>query len=216
MRFEFTTSGDPIAIMEAEIDAAERAVTRGVKIAGDGLKNDWRGQVRSAGLGARLANTVRGRTFPDRAVSLSAASLVYTRAPVVIDAHDRGALIRSDRGFYLAIPIAEVQKMRGPGNKRITPLGWEQKTGRQLRFVYRKGQPSLLVDDGVALNRNLNDPVRWMGSKRRRRARKTTPIFILIPQAKLRRKMDLDRASDAWTDRLPGLIVDNWKEPRRG
>ena len=218
MRFNFTAQGDPVAIMEGKIDAAEAGITRGIRTASEGLKKEWRGQVVASGLGQRLANTVRARTFPEKGQSISAASLAYSRAPVVIDAHDRGALIRSDRGLWLAIPIGSTQKMRGATsiggapNGRITPAGWEQKTGRRLRFVYRVGKPSLLVDDGTPLGRKYTDPVGWKGSKKGGRRNVTVPIFLLVPQTKLRKKLDLDRASDAWGDRLPGLILENWKD----
>lgn len=219
MRFEFEVQGDPLDFMMAEILAAERAVSRGTRRAGDGLRRDWRGQVKAAGLGNRLANTVRSRSFPESGESIRAASLVYSRAPEILDAQDRGALIRSRDGFYLAIPIAkDVQRLRGPKNKRITPFGWEQKTGRKLRFVYRQGRHALLVDDGVKSFRTSSDPVSWGAGRRARsrRAKKTVPIFVLVPFAKLRQKLQLDRASDTWANRLPGLIVDNWRGADRG
>lgn len=214
MRFEFSTQGDPVEIMLAEVARAERAVSRGTRRAGEGLKRDWRNEVKRAGLGNRLANTVRARSFPQGQSSINAASLVYSRAPDILDAHDRGSLIRSSSGFYLAIPIApDVQKMRAPGNKRITPAGWERKTGRRLRYVYRPGKHALLVDDGSKTYRSWSDPLDFNAKRRskQRRARKTMPIFVLVPFAKLRQKMDLDRASDAWATRLPGLILDGWK-----
>lgn len=218
MRFNFTVQGDPIGLMEAHIDAAEVGVTRGIRIAGEGLKKDWRGQVVASGLGQRLANTVRAQTYPAQGQSIGAAALAYSRAPVVVDAHDRGALIRSAVGLWLAIPLGNVQKMRGATsmggapNGRITPAGWEQKTGRKLRFVYRAGKPGLLVDDGTPLGRKYTDPVGWKGSKKGGRRNVTVPIFLLIPQAKLRKKLDLDTAAEAWGERLPGLILSNWKD----
>jgi len=218
VRFNFTVTGDTRALMEAHIDAAERGVTRGIRKAGEGLKRDWRGQVIGAGLGQRLANTVRSLAFPARLESLSAASLVFSRAPVVVDAHDRGALIRSERGLWLAIPIAEVQKMRGfkgldnNPRQRITPAGWERKTGRRLRFVYRKGRPSLLIDDGTPLTRDYGTPISWHRNRAHRKRRSWKAIFMLVPQAKLKRKMSLERASEEWGERLPGLILENWKD----
>lgn len=105
--------------------------------------------------------------------------------------------------------------MRAQGNKRITPLGWEQKTGRKLTFIYRRGRPSLLIDTGQAIPRRVNDPVSFMQSKPRFKKNVVTPIFILVPQAKLRKKLDLDRSSELWGNRLPGLILDNWREVGR-
>lgn len=237
MRFDFkiTTEGDLQKMMLQEILAAEIAVTKGVHVAGQGLKRDWRGQVRSSGLGSRLANSVRANTYPSPGVteSINAASLVYAQpnkglgasAAEVLDSHDRGALIRSNSGFWLAIPIdPKVQKMRardlqGRGNRRITPSGWEHKMGRRLELVPRKGRHPLLVDTGIPIARNSTDPINWQSSKYknwvskgRKRAKKWTPIFVLVPQTKLRKKLSLDEASDRWGDRLPGLILENWKE----
>lgn len=223
MKFDFREQGDIRQAMREHELAAERGVTRGIRAAGRGLKKDWRGQVVSSGLGRRLANTIRGANYPAQGESIGAASLVYARpnanrqsasAAEVIDSHNRGALIRSDTGFYLAIPIDEVARMRGGGTsrgrKRITPDRWEQITGRALRFVYRRGQPSLLVDDGTRLQRKRSDHVGFKGSQRKSRARKTTPVFILLPQVKLRKKLDLDRDRRRWEAQLPQLIVSNW------
>lgn len=227
MRFEFRPEGSGKDQMEAHIRNGERAVKRGVKKAGDGLKKDWRGQVVAAGLGRRLANTVRGAVFPPAQDSLRAAALVYVRpggkhgasAAEVVDAHDRGALIRSQEKFWLAVPIGKnVQRMRGDRGRRITPGGWERKTGRRLELIPRKGNPPLLVDVGAPLRRRPSDPLSWKSSaysrwerRGKKLARTWKPIFVLVPQVKLRRKMDLDRDSNKWLDRLPGLIVQNWK-----
>ncbi|WP_413219094.1 DUF6441 family protein [Tritonibacter mobilis] len=228
MRFDFRPEGSGKDQMEEHIRNGERAVKRGVKKAGDGLKKDWRGQVVAAGLGRRLANTVRGAVFPPAQDSLRAAALVYVRpggkrgasAAEVVDAHDRGVLIRNrSAGLVLAVPIGKhVQRMRGRRGQRITPGEWEQKTGKRLEYVPRKGKPPLLVDTGIPLRRLDSDSMsskttrykRWeRGGKKR--ARTWKPIFVLVPQVKLRKKMDLDRDSDKWIDRLPGLIVQNWK-----
>lgn len=211
--------------------AAERAVTKGVRAAGAGLKMDWRRQVVAAGLGQGLSRSVRNADFPGGASqSITAASLVYSRSAMILDAHDRGALIRrsnvnGDAGVFLAIPAApDVQRMRGAfaarGRRpRISPDGWEQRTGRRLRFIYRRGRPSLLIDDGTPLRRLHKDPAEWKSSRYsawERRGRKTARtwrvIFVLVPQAKLRKKMDLDRDTSTWERKLPGLILSNWGE----
>ena len=41
------------------------------------------------------------------------------------------------------------------------------------------------------------------------------PIFLLVPQVKLRKRLDIDRLAAAAAARLPGLIVANWPEPGR-
>lgn len=198
-------------ILEAEERAGRVAVSRGMTVAATGLKEAWRRQVESAGLGSRLARTIRSEVYPRQRPSSSAAALVWTRAPVLIDAFDRGALIKSGDGFFLAIPT-EAAGQRGLGRARVTPGGWEQRTGIRLRFVYRSPQPSLLVADDARLS------TRGLATMNRRRARRdgtrtgsmTIPIFILVPQVKLRKRLNLARDADAWAARLPNLITDHW------
>lgn len=211
MRLGLEVLDDLRKIMEAEERAGRVAVSGGMNAAAGGLKAAWRRQVESGGLGSRLARTIRSEVYPRRRPSSNAAALVWTRAPVLIDAFDRGSMIRSTDGFFLAIPT-EAAGQRGLGRARITPGGWEQRTGIRLRFVYRSPLPSLLVADDARLS------TRGRAVMNRRRARKdgirtgstTIPIFILVPQVKLRKRLDLARDADAWADRLPRLITDNW------
>ena len=137
--------------MAAELKGAEEAVTRAVRQAGEGLKRDWRAQVTSARLGQRLANSIRSQHYPKSGTSISAAALVFSRAPKLIDAFDRGVTIRARNGLWLAIPTPAAGRARG--GKKITPGEWEQRTGRRLRFVYRRGVPSLLVADQARITK---------------------------------------------------------------
>jgi hypothetical protein len=40
------------------------------------------------------------------------------------------------------------------------------------------------------------------------------PIFLLVPQIKLPKRLDLARDADRALDDIPGLIATNWLEPR--
>ena len=42
----------------------------------------------------------------------------------------------------------------------------------------------------------------------------TAPIFLLVPQAKLPKRLDLDRDAERALHSVPGLIVANWVEGR--
>ena len=198
------------AEMEAEERAGRKAMREGLNAAAKGLQADWRRQVEAGGLGSRLARTIRAQTFP-RQPSSNAAALVWTRAPVLLNAFDRGAVIRSTDGFFLAIPT-EAAGQRGLGRQRITPGGWEQRTGIRLRFVYRQGAPSLLVADNARMN------TRGRAVLNRRKVRKdgirtgsqTVPIFMMLPQVQLQKRLDLGPAADRWAARIPGLVVSNW------
>jgi hypothetical protein len=208
MKLDLSITGDIVTAMRAEILAGEKAVTHAMRIAGAGLKADWRAQITSAGLGRRLANTIRAKTFPATGESLAAAALVWSSAPVIIGAHDTGPLIRSKDGFWLAIPTAAAGK--GARGGRITPGEWEQRRGLRLRFVYRRTGPSLLVAEGRLNARGVGVASR----SKTGRGRATVPIFLLVRQVKLSKRLDLARDAARAVDRVPGLIVASWVEGR--
>jgi hypothetical protein len=195
---------DIVTLMAAEVAAGERAVTAAMREAGAGLKAAWRGQITGAGLGSRLANSIRFASFPKSGDSLNAAALVWSKAPVIIGAHDTGPLIRSKDGFWLAIPTPAAGKSARGG--RITPGEWERRTRLRLRFIYRRRGPSLLVAEG-----RLNSKGRAVGSRAKTgRGLTTVPIFLLVPQVKLRKRLDLARDAERAVDGVPGRIVAKW------
>jgi len=217
MKMSVSFSPDLARIMAEETMAAERAVTLGVTQAGERLKSDWRAQITGAGLGTKLARTIRSARYPKHGTSIGAASLVWSKAPQIIGAHDEGALIRSKNGFWLAIPTAVARERirRGP----LDPAIWERRTGMPLRFVYRRSGPSLLVADNARFTRSgrirENVTRRKDGTSYSRLAGRTVvPIFLLVPQVKLPKRLDLDKDARAAEADLPGLIVANWLEER--
>ncbi len=212
MKLTATIVGSLKAGLAAELRRIERATAAGVRDAGEGLKGELRGQVVAAGLGARLARTWRSRAYPNR--GLDAASLVWSKAPQIVRVFDEGAVIRSRKGFWLAIPTPAAPK-RGPTGRRITPGAVERMFGRRLRFVYRSEGPSLLVMDGmvarggrrggfrVALTRKASGS---RGSYVSTAGLATLVMFLLVPQVRMPKRLDVARAAEAWAARLPALI----------
>ena len=93
---------------------------------------------------------------------------------------------------------------------RITPGEWERRIGLRLRFIYRRRGPSLLVTEG-----RLNTRGRAVASRSKTgRGRVTAPIFLLVPQVKMRKRLDLARDAERALDAVPGMIVANWVEGR--
>ena len=209
MKLNLDISPDLVAVMGAEISAGEKAVTAAMREAGSKLKTAWRGQITGAGLGHRLANSIRSQTYPKVGESLSAAALVWSKAPQIISAHDAGLMIRSKSGFWLAIPTAAAGK--GPRGRRITPGQWEQRRGMRLRFVYRRNGPSLLVADGRLNSRGLGVASR----SKTRRGQSTVPVFLLVPQVKLAKRLNLARDAERMQAAIPGLLVANWITSRQ-
>jgi hypothetical protein len=208
MKIKLDLAPDLVAAMAAEIKAGEKAVSTAMRVAGTDLKTSWRGQITGAGLGRRLANSIRSQTYPKAGDSLNAAAVVWSQAPVIVSAHDTGPLIRSKDGLWLAIPTAAAGK--GARGGRITPGEWEQRRGLRLRFVYRRTGPSLLVAEGRLNARGVGVASR----SKTGRGRATVPIFLLVRQVKLSKRLDLARDAARAVDRVPGLIVASWVEAK--
>ena len=209
MKLAATIVGSIKADMQAEIRGIEKAVAAGVKEAGDGLKGSLRKQVVTAGLGSRLARAWRSRAYPNK--GHDAASLVWTKAPQIIRTFDEGTVIRSKSGFWLAIPTPAAPK-RGVGGKRINPSNFPEHRYGPLRFVYRRGRPSLLVVDGVRINARTGRVGRrakggaFTKTGRMKQGMATSVMFIMVPQVRLKKRLDVKREIKRWERRLPGLI----------
>ena len=208
MKLKLEIGPDLLALMRAEIAAGEKAVSAAMRAAGTDLKSAWRAQITGAGLGTRLGNSIRLASFPKSGDSLSAAALVWSNAPVIVGAHDTGPLIRSKNGFWLAIPTAAAGKSSKGGG--ITPFEWERRAGLRLRFISRRRGPSLLVAEA-----RLNTKGRAVASKSKTgRGVATVPIFLLVAQVKLRKRLDLARDAERAVDGVPDLIVAKWGSQR--
>lgn len=200
--------GDIDAMMKDEYRAGERAVTATMRAAALSLKETWREQVRSAGLGNRLANAIRSRAYPQGTDSLNAAAMVWTKAPKIISAHESGVVIRARGGHWLAIPTPAAGKSLRGG--RVTPAEWERRTGLRLQFIYRGSRPALLVAEGRINKRGLAVESRAKSG----RGRVTAPIFILVPQVRLKKKLNLLAAAEQVGAGLPSAIIANWRSTR--
>jgi len=211
LRLDLAVNGDLRKIMADEVKAAEDAVTAAMRQAADGLKADLRRQVTEAGMGQRLANTWRAELYPKGRKSIKAAGFVFTKVFTIIRAFDTGAVIKSKHGFWLAIPTPAAGT--GARGKRMTPGLWEQMHGARLRFIYRRGAPSLLVaEDMRARNGKRGGFAHGSASALRTgRGLATVVMFILVPQVNLKKRLDVDAAAERWASALPELIVRNWR-----
>jgi len=120
---------------------------------------------------------------------------------------DQNRPLTKTDNFWLAIPTEAAG--RGFRGGRITPGEWERRRGMRLRFVYRPRGPSLLVADRARINTRGQAVV---SRSKTGRNQVTAPIFLLVPQVKLPKRLDLDRDAERALDSVPGLIVANWVE----
>jgi hypothetical protein len=218
MRLETAITGNLHKFMKAQAEAAEAAVTAGITEITNTIKNELRAQVQSAGLGARLAKSWQSNIYPKGRKSIEAAGWIFSKAPKIIRAFDDGVLIKSKDGFFLAIPTENAPK-RGVGGKRITPSNFPEHSLGRLRFVYRRGAVSLLVVDNLRAGTGQSSSKRGGGFRRASdtalrsgRGLTTVVMFLLIPQAQLKKRLDYKRVVARWEPQISQAILKHWPE----
>jgi hypothetical protein len=121
-----------------------------------------------------------------------------------------GAVIRSKQGLFRAIPTPAAGRF-ADGRRNITPGSWERIHGRRLRFVCRRGSPSLRVADNARLTkrgRAAANTGRHQGAAFTRLAGRTTvPLFLFVPQVTVRKRLDVDGAAQKRIRALPQLVL---------
>ena len=212
MRLEAAIEGNLKEYMKKEIAAAETAVTAGVQEVTNGVKTDLRAQVMSAGLGQRLANAWRSNLYP-KGKSINAAGYLFSKAPDIIYAFNYGATIKSNKGFFLAIPTPAAPK-RGTDGKRINPTNFPESGLGKLRFVYRPGAVSLLVVDDLRARTGVRGGFARASDKNivKQRGVTTVVMFFLVPQVSMKKKLDIDAVVAKWEGALGDKIISNWPE----
>lgn len=93
----------------------------------------------------------------------------------------------------------------------MTPATFPEHRFGPLCFIYRRGQPSLLVVDGVRINKSGRVGRRVKGGAftktgRMKQGMTTVVMFILVPQVRLRKRLDVIREAKRLERKLPGLI----------
>lgn len=199
--------------LQEYVDHADEMVLKAARFAIvkviDDQKERLRDTVKEVGLGERLANAVRGEVFPKTGLARNPAGWIYVSqsAIEIFTAFESGALIRSKDGGDLAIPIpgspADSQHMgkQRPGETRIQTF---LNRGIKLSFVPgRNGKPNMLVAENVRVRavRSKRGPA---GRERVTSAKElksggyaagaaTVPLFWLVPQAKMPKRLDWSR-----------------------
>ena len=211
------TTGSFRAFWERETREMKRAVQAGVAAATEGLKTEIRQNIEAGGLGRRLPNAVRSAVYPRQGESFAAAGEVGAKDPqvaLVLDAFERGATVTARGKKWLAIPTeAAGPQAARRGQRRLDPAEWTRRTGIPLRFVAPAAsrRAALLVADNVRVTgrgRAARNEGRRKGSGAftRVQGRATAIVFILVRQARLKRRIQPAAIAERWSDLIPDLI----------
>lgn len=176
--------------MAAGRKRVEYAAKEAMREAGQTLKAKLQADVMASGMADnrphRLAKTWQARFYPNQ--GYNAAALIYSKAPMIIEAFERGSEIRSSKGRWLAIP--------NPALDFKMPRGWARTQGRRkiieayaakygrLTFVPTKRRNlALLVAD---LHQTKAGRFRAPTDAGRSRGRfKSIIVFFLVPSVRL-------------------------------
>ena len=172
---------------------------RGARIAAERFavraKLAYRGAVRTAGLGDRLANTVRVDIYPKSASVHTHAPTVYvwTKAPKILHAFATGVTITGRDGLWLA--IATENTPHRSGRRVASPREVEVIFNQKLIFIHgRGGQLLAFVNVVKGKSGRLR---RGTSAKTGRTSRKAELVlmFVMVRQVSLRKRLDWDRVT---------------------
>lgn len=219
------------AALAAEVRAGERAATKTMKTETDALKDELRRQIATAfgAKGRSMSGSWRGKVFPPTGLSLRPAGLVWSKMPAVVEAHDRGALIRPKGGRrFLAIPTGFNRTGRTRRSAvRVTPeqmvasgraFVLRMKSGKGLLWCLPTNRPTARQRNRFAISAG---GVTTINTAKNREARRRyadlieqgmVPMFLLLPQVKLTKRLDVDGAARRAGRRLPGAFVSAWRQ----
>lgn len=213
MRLDAETIGDLRKNMRKEREFVKRIAVSATKEATNGLKKDLRQDVVGGGLGARLSRSWRSKFFEDGS-GIDVKGFVYSRAAEIIESFDQGVLIKSRGGRFLAIPTQNAPKRIN--RRKPTPDLYTQHKG-PLRYVKTKGSTAFLVaDDRRASYSRKTGEFRGFrkASKTALRTGKgltTVVMFILIPTAKIPKKLDVQKVADEWGTKHINILENKYK-----
>lgn len=219
----FGVSIDVSGLAEQLAKETAAKVTAGVREATAATRDDVREETFHAfGWSNRLPKAWRMRVFPEGGDSLDAAGWVAVKntAADIIASAMNAMVIRARNGPWLAVPLlkesgrfglkAGATNFRSRGaRERVTPAGWERRTGMKLRFVPDGPSRAFLVADAAQRTRGLVAPYRGKGrgSKLYGPGGRTFVVFLLVRQVRTKKRLDLDAVTRRAAQRAPQLIA---------
>jgi len=191
-------------------EGTARLLTDATEHAASTMRDEMRTAMANAGLG-KLGRALGYAAYPGGGTySFHPAAEVFVRGKAasaakwegVIDAFAQGATIRSKRG-WLAIPTKNCPK--GSRGRYLTPDQVAERFG-PLRSI-AAGKSVLLFADVIA---GKSGGVRKATAGRLAQGReaKLTLMFVLVKEATICKRLDLDAVIRQWETRFPAMIAD--------
>lgn len=183
-------------------NAAEKQAAR--------AKLAYRGAVRSAGLGDRLANTVRVDIYPKSAsVHTHAPAVhVWTKAPAILYAFSTGVTIKGRQGLWLAIPTQNTPRK---GRRLATPEETEVMFNQDLTVLHGRGGQLLAFVDVVRAKSGKGFRKATRLRQKDGRTKQLVLMFVFVRQVRLQKRVDWAGITQAlgqgWRDLFAGELA---------
>ena len=216
MRASVIITGSLEKVFDDWSEQNARRLTDVTEHAASTMRDEMRSAMSGAGLG-NLGRALGYAAYPGGGTySFHPAAEVFVRgrAPSaakwegIIDAFNEGATIRSKRG-WLAIPTKNCPK--GSRGRYLSPDEVAKRFGPPRSQHSRDGR-SLLLFFNVVAGRSGG----YRRDTTRRRAQGRDPaevlMFVLIRDATIRKRLDLDAIVTRWQTRYPAMIADAVRE----
>jgi hypothetical protein len=211
MRASITITGSLDGLLEDWTEQTARLVTDVTEHAASTMRDELRSAMSNAGL-SKLGRALGYSAYPGGSrASLHPAAEVFVRGKAaakwegIIDAFNDGATIRSKRG-WLAIPTKNCPK--GARGRYLTPEQVAERFG-PLRSI-AAGKSVLLFADVIS-GKSGGSRKATAGRLAQGREAKLTLMFVLVKEATIRKRLDLDAVIRQWGTRFPAMIADALK-----
>ena len=200
-----------------EIASLAQDLRRGIELAAAEVQAVLRAQVKAAGLGEGLEKAWSTQTYPRRrSNTLGPAAIVYSKATLLHAVFNEGPTIGPRGGRYLAVPTKEAEALglTTTNLQRQNALGFRNGTGaipRRQSMLDRA--EAKLGKKNIVLLRGRSG--RILVAYRQRRRDDPIILFVLVPQVKLGKVLDLDAAFGQADLILPASLAAQVNRPGR-
>lgn len=197
--------------MARDLEHRKLAQVEGLRKAARGLEQALEQATEAAGLG-RLSRSWASAAYPRKGVgSLSASAEIFVKGSAhtqdAMYAFSHGATVRSGNGLFLLVPTENAPKV-GLGRDRDKRLAAAEARYGKLRFVYRRGKPSLLIADNVRARTGKRGGFGRASVKATASGNVSTiVVFILVPLVTLRKRFSPAPLEARWRAQVPALIA---------
>ncbi|MBA4092259.1 MAG: hypothetical protein C0494_16940 [Sphingobium sp.] len=189
------------------------------------LKDEYRDQVTSAGLGPRLARTWQADVYPKGEASINPAGYIYSKAPRIVQSYVDGATIRPVNGAkWLWIPSKNVPPRRRSGGyasslgrrsagSKMTPEEVELHFNAELDVAIEGGKGFAFIDVVSGLSGGYRQATKGRVAGRRGMApRKAKPVlmFTLVKSVRKPKLLDLVGPAQRAADRVARRLQAKW------